>query len=229
MYIDNSSPRIPPLSMRTPPTGTNEDTGQASSPIFSGNQEPSTSPAAKADAITGISGVKLSSEMMDQLIASAQQTDPTNTAPAKYNGILSAPERHGLDRLANDNNYAQMRSESIGAAPDLIRIDASQMPKNGGDPAYAKAFYERIDNLQQKTSEVSDKRLAFYDSQVAQGLSHAQVLANVMEFNANLSQDYWDSLNIGFDKSNQTVAHFQASHDYLQHAIDTAKLQKTTA
>ena len=122
--------------------------------------------------------------------------------------------------MANDPGYAKQMSESIGTAQDLVRIHASQMPKNGGDPAYAKAFYERMDGLQLKASEVGDQRTSFYKSQANQGLSSAQIYANLMEFNASLSQDYWDSMSIGFEESNQTVEHFQASHNYLQNLID---------
>lgn len=175
------------------------------------------------NAVAGTTGSRLSAETTGFIIQATQETDTSNVSFKEYQGVLSESERRHLEQVANDPGYAKQMSESIGTAQDLVRIHESQMPKNGGDPAYAKAFYERMDGLQLKASEEGDKRTSFYKSQVDQGISSAQTYANLMEFNASLSQDYWNSLSIGFEKSNQTTEHFQASHDYLQNLIDQRK------
>jgi len=224
MYIESNSTQMSLIYTRAAQTKENTNTGQTSS---STSEETAVAVTSKAAAVTGMTGINLSKEVIDQLISAAQETNTSNTNTNGYNGILSEQERHGLQGIARDASYAKKMSKAIGAGADLIRIDQSQMPKNGGDPAYAKAFYERIGSLQSKASEVNVKRTNFYDAQVEQGIPPAQIYANLMEFNANLTQNYWDSMSIGFDKSTSTVETFQASHDYLQGLID--KSNKATS
>jgi len=224
MRIENNSVYIPPLSMQTSRPATNANLEQESTSKASGNQKTVATDSTNPAAVVAAPSNNLAKETISHLISATQETDTSNANSEEYQGILSESERRHLEQVANDSGYAKQMSESIGTAQDLVRIHESQMPKNGGDPAYAKAFYERLDGLQLKASEVGDKRTSFYKSQVNQGISPAQIYANLMEFNATQSQDYWDSMSIGFEKSNQTTKRFQASHDYLQNLIDRSMI-----
>ncbi len=64
--------------------------------------------------MTGVTGSNLSKEVIDQLMKATQEADTSNTDTEKYDGPLSIGERHHLEDIASNTEYAKKQAEVIG-------------------------------------------------------------------------------------------------------------------
>lgn len=136
---------------------------------------------------------------------------------------LSALQRfdaENMTRIANDPEYATEQARQLGTFGSLIRWDESQMPKNGDPASVWTAFGNKSNALAQRVEETRQQREALYNSKVAQGVAPAEIYADLLEFNANLQQDYGDSLDQSGNTPPGTWKEWnQAKLDYLKEAM----------
>ena len=181
----------------------------------------------------------LADKMISQLINVAQETNSTHanqeaqktnsahTNNKKYDGILTKDARRRLELMVNDPEEAKKQVSAMAVGSDFFFINFANLGidlENPADPGWMK-ITEKQDAIEQQRQDITRRREAFYKSQVEKGLSSAQIMANILEFNADLSDNYWSSMEIGTNPANphRSSKYFQAQHDYLQNLINQKK------
>jgi len=219
MQIENNSAHTSPLYTRATPTAENTKTGQASTLAPSQSAETGTAVTAKAAAVTGTTGSRLSAETDGYMIQASQE----GVAP-QQSGALTAAEKRYLTSIADGNmqegmdKYAKMFASSLDAV-SWKKILAE------GPPASSGGWGHRTG----PSSNVQNQREALYDSEIAKGTPPAEIIMRIMEFNANLPQSYGDSLEQpGLSDPGAWNKHQQAMADYLKQAIAQANSSEAT-
>jgi len=224
MRVDNTLAYRQDQTMRTSKSTPNTNVGQTSIPS-SKNGETVTSRAAKATAVTGTTSNNLSSTMMSQLMATAQEPNTSNTNVDQYSGPLSVGERRYLNDIAKDPAYAASEAKLSGTASELVFAYKTSAELMASIHSGSNNSDARLASMK----EVQGQRTAYYESLAAQGLPPAETFAKILEFNVNLSKSHDDTLGWSASGRTQSYSDYNQSQlDYLQNAIAQSNSNKTT-
>jgi|GEM_PF-1997514 len=219
MQIESNTAYTSPLYTRLSQSTANTSAAQALMAGASGSKETSATSSAKAAAVTGVTGSNLSKEVMDQLIAATQETDISDTDD--YDGPLSIADRHRLEDIARDPEYAAFDSKQFGTLGEFGRplqlVDGmiGGRPSDANDAKRASATAEM--------EQVQIERTALYENLTEQGLPPAEIFGKLLEFNADLPESYDET--VGWSDSGRTNGmsysdYNQAQSDYLQNLLN---------
>lgn len=165
-----------------------------------------------------VAEVRISQRALDVAKTSAETPPEVQEPRDDFNGILTKQHQEHLERIVNDEEYAKEQAMLDGAYYSLVPLSSDLFSKDDGPiEDWALAVLKHLESIQ---DSVFEKRRAFYQSQVEEGTPAAQIYANLMEYNANLGQDFWDPTNTQVDHLFTTTEHFQAEHNYLQKLLD---------
>jgi len=166
---------------------------------------PAATEPATTNAVTGTTGSNLSAETTAALLESSQQASTSDLASS-----LSKASQHGLDAIANDPTYAKKRAEILGTAPELLVVH--KLP--GTAMEMSQAFAMRDD-----LAVAFKQREAVYNSKTAEGLSPAQVYAEMLAFQINQSEHNARADIYQGDPVGTRTNRLKAEHAYLKQAI----------
>jgi len=179
------------------------------------------------NAVTGTTGSNLSKEVIDQLMAEAQETGVSNTDTETYDGPLSIGERHHLEDIVNNPGYGASEAKIFGTGMELIRgfssmAEAQAYFSKGGD----NRFHAKLADMQKVVGE----RTAYYENLSGQGMPPAEIFAKLLEFNVNLPPSYDDALGwSGPGRSMSYSDYNQTRLDYLQNLISQKESASASA
>lgn len=174
---------------------------------------------------------KLSPEMIGRMLKFQQTMDQhfdhrmgeieaEKAADAQAAGSLRISTKHSLDDIANDPAFAAKRARELGTFPQLTLIAEEDFPKNGDPASVWEAFRAKSVAQMEQNGQVTRDRSNYYHKMIAEGLPPAEIYAKLLEFNANLSQSYSDTVSPQKSyASGGYKANNQAQYDYLMKAL----------
>jgi len=188
-------------------------------------------PQTNANAVTGTTGSNLSKEVIEQLMAEAQETGVSNTDTETYDGPLSIGERHHLEDIVNNPDYGASQAKLVGISGELVGV-GKVLPtvNNGFSDAQRAAFLAKSKTQVAGMEQAQQQRSAFYSSLIAQDLPPAEIFAKLLEFNANLPSSHDDTL--GWSRSGRSLSYSdynQTRLDYLQNLISQKEATSASA
>jgi len=168
-----------------------------------------------------------------------QDLDMINTAISAaifptdaYDGILSEPERHGLESIANDPVYAASQAKLIGTSGEMYFIKELPTVNNGYSDAQRTAFLAKNKVQVAAIEAVQQQRTAYYENLTAQDLPPAEIYFKLLEFNANLPKSHDDTMEWSASRRAGGPSYSdynQARSDYLQNLISQEKSASASA
>ena len=192
----------------------NTDGRQASTSSASQNTETGTAVTAKAAAVTGTTGSRLSAGTTAELIKATQQAEG-----------LGERDKSLMREIANNPALASQMARTANGPDPIKGINFSSSILTAAD----KAGLIPLGDTTHPTAIMLNQRGKMAESELKQGTPPAEVYMHILEFNANLPQSYGDSL----DQTGQTPPgawnkHQQAMADYLKQAIAQANTSEAT-
>lgn len=172
------------------------------------------------NAVSGTTGSRLSAEMDGTLIGQ-QEAGASNSDADDYDGPLSIGERHRLENIARNPEYAANQAKEVGIFGELVfgfnaGPNASEAETT---EAWLKSLGKSKTNMAQM-EKVQGQRTAYYESLTGQGLAPAEIFAKLLEFNANLPESHHDTLGWSEAGRPQSYSDYnKARFDYLQNLL----------
>jgi len=175
------------------------------------------SDATASNAVTGTTGSNLSKEVIDQLIAEAQETGVSNANTDEYDGPLSIGERHHLEDIVNNPGYGASEAKMFGTSSELVFAYKTRAELMASITSNSDISSARLAGME----KVLGERTAYYESLAGQDLTPAEKYAKLLEFNANLPQSH--DATLGWSESGQSMSYSDYNNarlDYLQSLIN---------
>jgi len=186
-------------------------------------------PQTNANAVTGTTGSNLSKEVIDQLMAEAQETGVSNTDTKAYDGPLSIGERHHLEDIVNNPDYGASEAKRFGTWISLVRVAGPNSDLNQMN-LFSEENQAKIKTRMADAKQVQGERTVYYESLKGQDLTPAEIYAKLLEFNVNLPPSH--DATLGWSGPGRTMSYSdynQTRLDYLQNLISQKESASASA
>ena len=127
-----------------------------------------------------------------QLQIEAGETNSTRQAvQARHTGL----RQEHFDRLMTDRHYAAQEAHNLSRSIDTILISNEVFEAYAADGKVPPGGYDLSRSEKNPALEMRDQRIALYEREVAKGTEPLDIISKLLEFNANISDDYWRTID----------------------------------
>ena len=100
-----------------------------------------------------------------------------------------------FDRLMTDRDYAAQEARKLSQSIDAILISNEVFEAYAANGRIPPGGYDLSRSEKSPALEMRDQRIALYEREVAKGTEPLDIISKLLEFNANISDDYWRTID----------------------------------
>lgn len=100
-----------------------------------------------------------------------------------------------FDRLMTDRDYAAQEARKLSQSIDTTLISNEVFEAYAANGRVPPGGYDLSRSDNNPALEMRDQRIALYEREVAKGTEPLDIISKLLEFNANISDDYWQAID----------------------------------
>ena len=174
--------------------------------IYKSAEKPSQSPKvgepqdnARQEKIAAVHGnfqlSALSPETINYIIQLQIEAGETASTRQALQASHTELRQEHFDRLMTDRDYAAQEARKLSQSIDTTLISNEVFEAYAANGRVPPGGYDLSRSEKNPALEMRDQRIALYEREVAKGAEPLDIISKLLEFNANISDDYWRTID----------------------------------